>query len=109
MKLYATLETSRGKQVSISDNEQITATVFDGNMKAFSVIIEFANIGDPEGSEKEGGKPCMGAIITTREWRNRPKTNDRKNPPVKYHQGARYIDCALDNKNDCSKCGWANR
>lgn len=72
MKLYATLETSRGKVVSVSDNEQIIATVYDGNLKAYSVIIEFTNIGDPEGSEAEGGTPYLGAIVTTREWRNQP-------------------------------------
>lgn len=65
MKLYATLETSRGKTVSISDNETITATVYDGNMKTYSVIIEWTNIGDIE-------EPTMGAIVTTREWRNMP-------------------------------------
>lgn len=72
MKLYATLETSRGKVVSVSDNEQIVATVYDGNMKAYSVIIEWCNVGDLE-------EPTMGAIVTTREWRNRPQTNDRQN------------------------------
>lgn len=72
MKLFATLETSRGKTVSISDNESIMATVYDGNMKAYSVIIEWTNLGDIESK-------TMGAIITTREWRNRPQTNDRKN------------------------------
>lgn len=71
MKLYATLETSRGKNVSVSDNEQITATVYDGNMKAYSVIIEWCNVGDYE-------KPTMGALVTVREWRNRPQTNDRQ-------------------------------
>ena len=69
-KLYATLETSRGKTVSISDNQEITATVYDGNLKAYSVIIEFCNIGDIE-------EPTMGAIVTTREWRNQPE-NKRK-------------------------------
>ena len=68
-KLSATLETSRGKTVSISDNEQIVATVYDGNMKAYSVIIEWCNIGDIE-------EPTMGAIVTTREWRNQP--DDRR-------------------------------
>lgn len=72
MRLYATLETSRGKTVSVSDNEQIVATVYDGNLKAYSVIIEFTNVGDPEGSEDEGGVPCMAAVVTTREWRNQP-------------------------------------
>lgn len=65
MKLFATLETSRGKMVSVSDNEQIVATVYDGNLKAYSVIIEWTNLGDLE-------EPTMGAIVTTREWRNQP-------------------------------------
>lgn len=102
MKLYATLETSRGKTVSISDNEQITATVYDGNMKALSVIIEWCIVGDSEhgkcflcGSFTDDITECndcgntdektievipaeMGAIITTREWRNREETNDKR-------------------------------
>ncbi len=70
-KLYATLENSKGKTVSISDNETITATVYDGNMKAYSVIIEWCNMGDIE-------EPTMGAIVTTREWRNEPESRRRK-------------------------------
>lgn len=109
MKLYGTLETSRGKVVSVSDNEQITATVYDGNMKAYSVTIEWCTVGDPErvhcdNCDWEGypeelhndndGEHCpqcglnsegklvnvpavMGAIVTTREWRNEPE-NRRK-------------------------------
>lgn len=72
-KLYATLETSRGKTVSISDNESITATVYEGNKKAYSVIIEWCDIGDlidDEGNELPESEKTMGAIITTREWRN---------------------------------------
>lgn len=69
MKLYATLETSTGKVVSVSDNNEIVATVYDGKLKAYSVIIEFCNLGDLE-------KPTMGAIVTTREWRNQP--NERR-------------------------------
>ncbi len=69
-KLYATLETSKGKVVSVSDNNEIVATVYDGNMKAYSVIIEWCNVGEYE-------NPTMGAIVTTREWRNRPETDDR--------------------------------
>lgn len=111
MKLYATLETSRGKTVSISDNESIVATVYDGNMKAYSVHIEWCNVGDPEhyecnncGNKQEGEgftneypnecnnchrvdfkliKGVMGAIVTTREWRNREKTNDRQKAQLK--------------------------
>jgi len=71
MKLYATLETSRGKTVSVSDNETITATLYDGNMKAYSITIDWCNVGDIE-------EPTMGALITTREWRNREQTNDRQ-------------------------------
>lgn len=71
MKLYATLETSRGKTVSVSDNEQITATVYDGNLKAYSVTIEWCNVGDIE-------KPTMGSIITTREWRNVDKERQKR-------------------------------
>lgn len=67
-KLYATLENSNGKTVSISDNETITATLYDGNMKAYSVTIEWCNLGDIE-------EPTMGAIVTTREWRNQPDEN----------------------------------
>jgi hypothetical protein len=74
MKLYATLETSRGKVVSVSDNEEIIATVYDGNLKAYSVIIEFCNIGDIE-------SPTMGAIVTTREWRN--QTEERRKAKLK--------------------------
>lgn len=73
MKLYATLETSRGKVVSVSDNKEIVATVYDGNLKAFSVIIEFTDIGDiidNEGNELPEELKTKGAIITTREWRN---------------------------------------
>ncbi len=70
MKLFATLETSTGKVISVSDNEQITATVYDKNLKAYSVIIEWTNLGDFE-------KPAMGAIVTTREWRNEPDERRR--------------------------------
>jgi len=77
-KLYATLETSKGKVVSIADNQEIIATVYDGNLKAYSVHIEWCNVGDPEGSEAEGGRPEMGAIVTTREWRNQPPEKRKK-------------------------------
>jgi hypothetical protein len=79
-KLYATLETSRGKTVSISDNEQITATVYDGNMKAYSVTIEFTDVGDlidDNGDELPEEKKTKGAIISHKEWRNRPQQNDK--------------------------------
>lgn len=64
-KLYATLETSTGKTVSVSDNEQIVATVYDKNLKAYSVIIEWCTVGDLE-------EPTVAALVTTREWRNQP-------------------------------------
>lgn len=81
MKLYATLETSRGKVVSVSDNEEIIATVYDGNLKAYSVIIQFTDIGDIALNEGDENLPEFnakkGTIITTREWRNMPN-NKRK-------------------------------
>lgn len=95
-KLYATLENSKGKVVSISDNERIEATVYDKNLKAYSVYIEFTTVGDPEhgkclacGEFTDDLEECdkcgnndqklievipavMGAIVTSREWRNQP-------------------------------------
>lgn len=72
-KLYATLETSNGKQVSISSNEQITATVYDGNKKAYSIIIEWCDIGDiidNDGNDLPESEKTKGAIVSCREWRN---------------------------------------
>lgn len=74
MKLYATLETSKGKVVSVADNDQIIATVYDKNLKAYSVIIEWSNVGDLE-------KPTMAAIVTVKEWRNEPI--DRRKAQIK--------------------------
>lgn len=72
-KLYATLENSKGKTVSISDNETITATVYDGNKKAYSVTIDFCDIGDNidnDGNVLPDHLRTMGAIVSSREWRN---------------------------------------
>lgn len=95
-KLYATLENSKGKKVSLGDNESIMATVYDGNKKAYSVIIEWGVIGDYEhglcldcGEHTSFTGECehcgntnqktievipavKGAIVMTREWRNQP-------------------------------------
>ncbi len=78
MKLFATLETSRGKTVSVSDNGQIVATVYDGNMKAYSVTIEWCDIGDiidNDGNDLPESEKTKGAIVTVREWRNQPEEN----------------------------------
>jgi len=75
-RLYATLETARGKQVSISDNESITATLYDGNKKAYSITIDWGDIGDiidNDGNELPERLKTKGAIVTSREWRNTPK------------------------------------
>ena len=75
MKLHATLENSKGKTVSISDNEEIIATLYDGNKKAYSVMIEWCDICDiidNDGNELPESEKIKGAIITTREWRNEP-------------------------------------
>ena len=80
-KLYATLENSKGKTVSISDNETITATVYDGNLKAYSLIIEFTDIGDifdHDGNDLPDHLRTRGAIVTMREWRNQPDQRRKK-------------------------------
>lgn len=80
-KLYATLENSKGKTVSISDNNQITATLYDGNMKAYSVTIEWTDIGDiidNEGNELPEDEKTKGAIVTSREWRNQPEERRKR-------------------------------
>lgn len=92
-KLYATLETSKGKTVSISDNNEIIATVYDGNMKAYSVIIEWCDVGDiidNDGNELPESEKTKGAIVTTREWRNREQTNDRAKAINKYMTSKGY-------------------
>jgi len=94
-KLYATLENSKGKTVSISDNEEIKATVYDGNMKAYSVIISWYNMGEPEG--EEGGTPDYGAIITTREWRNEPEERRKVKAT-----GTKEL---MIEQGTCKKCG----
>lgn len=65
-KLYATLENSKGKVVSISDNETITATVYEGNKKQYSVIIDWTNVGDIE-------EPTMSSLLSVRDWRKEPE------------------------------------
>ena len=93
MKLYATLENSNGKVVSLSSNEQITATVYDGNKKAYSVIIEWTDIGDlidNDGNDLPESEKTKGAIVTSREWRNEPDSKREK--------------CTHQNCNDNGDC-----
>ena len=85
MKLHAILETSSGKRVMLSDNESIRATVYDGDLKAYSVTIEWCDIGDIEHDPSTciNSVPCYecehpptptkGALILCREWRNMPE------------------------------------
>lgn len=87
-KLHATLENSKGKTVSLSDNNEIIATVYDGNLKAYSVIIEWTNLGDLE-------EPTIGAIITTREWRNQP--DDRQKSHKHNSTDCELSDCVICN------------
>lgn len=101
MKLYATLENSDGKIVKLGSNEYIEATVYDGNKKAYSVVIEWTNLGDSE-------EPTMGAIVMTREWRNK-KDSERKMKGNK-QQGEKlcpkYGETVLPDENgNCSLCG----
>lgn len=93
MKLYATLENSKGKTVSLSDNERIEATVYDKNMKAYSVTIEWCDVGDiidDDGNDLPESEKTKGVIVTTREWRNRERTNDRK-PRITLKQDLKEI------------------
>lgn len=102
-KLYATLETSRGKTVSVSDNNEIIATVYDGNMKAYSVIIEFTDVGDiidNEGNELPESEKTKGAIVTVREWRNEPEERRRK---AKATDECLHAYC--DDNAQCINCG----
>jgi hypothetical protein len=74
-KLYATLSSSAGKEVSISSNERIEATVYEGNKKQYSVYIEWCDIGDivdNYGNELPESEKTKGSIITVKEWRNEP-------------------------------------
>lgn len=111
-KLYATLETSKGKTVSVSDNEEIIATVYDGNMKAYSVHISWTDIGDidisePDEEEDPLEERTMGAIITTREWRNEPEERRKVKATGKVCQihGTQYIERhKLDGHYICRGC-----
>lgn len=90
-KLYATLENSKGKIVSLSDNNEIVATVYEGNKKQYSVIIEWTDMGDiidNEGNELPEAQKTKGSIITVREWRNTEQGKKKK-----------------DEMKDCSNCG----
>lgn len=74
MKLHATLSNSAGKEVSLSSNERIEATVYEGNKKQYSVYIEWCDIGDiidNEGNELPESGKRKGSVITVKEWRNR--------------------------------------
>jgi len=74
-KLYATLSNSAGKQVSISSNERIEATVYEGNKKQYSVYIDWCDIGDiidNYGNDLPESEKKKGSIVTVKEWRNEP-------------------------------------
>lgn len=95
MKLYATLETSKGKVVSVSDNNEIIATVYDGNLKAYSVIIEFTDVGDimdNDGNDLPESQKTKGAIVTVREWRNQPDKK-RKKHTHDWDNYGKCVDC----------------
>jgi len=74
VKLYATLENSRGQIVKLTDNEEIVATVYEGNKKQYAVHIQWCNIGDIPLEEGDEDLPEFhaekGSIVTVREWRN---------------------------------------
>lgn len=106
-KLYATLETSKGKTVSISDNEEITATLYDGNMKAYSITIQWCDVGDimdNDGNELPASERTMGAIVTSREWRNQPEDKRKEKKACKHD----YTACKTGTGQvyeQCMTCG----
>lgn len=72
MKLYATLENSKGKTVSLADNEVITATLYEGNKKQYSITIDWGDIGDiidNEGNDLPESEKTKGSLITYRDYR----------------------------------------
>ncbi len=105
MKLYATLETSKGKVVSVSDDNEIVATVYDKNMKAYSVIISWCDIGDlidNDGNELPEIKKTKGAIVTTREWRNQEDDRRKTKGTCKHCKFTNNID--IDKDGLCGYC-----
>lgn len=95
MKLHAILENADGKQVSLSSNERIEATLYDGNKKAYSVYIDWCDIGDiidDEGNDLPESKKTKGAIVTTQEWRNQSDARRRINTVNKL-QGEKCKRC----------------
>jgi hypothetical protein len=75
-KLYATLSNSAGKEVSLSSNERIEATVYEGNKKQYSVYIEWGDIGDVidnDGNDLPESEKRKGSTVTVKEWRNEPE------------------------------------
>ena len=82
MKLYATVENSKGKAVKIGDNEHIAINLYQGNKKLYTLNVYYENVGDIE-------KPEMSTIITYRDWRIEEQTIDTK---------------AKKQKDKCYKC-----
>lgn len=107
MKLYAIAENADGKEVRIGSNERISVTLYDGNKKAYSVYIEWGDIGDVidnDGNELPESEKTKGATVTTREWRNQPDEKRIKGDKL---QGECNHACITshDDMETCDKCG----
>jgi len=75
-RLYAEIEDENGKTKGMASNERLAVTVYDGNKKAYSVYIEYTDIGDlfdNDRNELPESEKTKGAIVTVREWRNQPE------------------------------------
>ena len=111
-KLYATLENSKGKTVSVSDNEEITATLYDGNMRAYSVIISFGDIGDiidNDGNDLRESEKTKGAIITHRECRNEPDEKRKVKATGECSNGGKHRWYKPYINEDALKCSMCDR
>jgi len=98
MKLYATVENSKGKAVKIGDNEHIAINLYQGNKKLYTLNVYYENVGDIE-------KPEMSTIITYRDWRIEEQTIDtkakkQKDDRICQHGKSLFYECC----NECNYC-----
>lgn len=69
-RLYAEIEDEKGRVKGIASNERLSATLYDGNKKAYSVYIEWCDVGDiidDDGNDLPESEKTKGAIVTVRE------------------------------------------
>lgn len=103
MKLYAEIEDENGKIKGMASNEKLSVTVYDGNKKAYSVYIEYTDIGDlfdDNGDELPESEKTKGAIVTVREWRNQPEEKRIKTGKKQNGESLKCAKCASNPRWD---------